>query len=59
MTTKVTVQAHCASDKEVSILLTSHGHTTVVEHKIIKDGETHELYVYDDRQVDVCERLKK
>ena len=56
MTTKVTIQAHCAYNKEVEIVLTEN--EALIELKKINDGESHELYVYDGRSVQVHEKIK-
>ena len=53
MTTKVTVEACCSSDKSVSILISDERDN--IERIILKDGESTDVYVYDDRVVHVRE----
>lgn len=57
MTTTVTVQAHCASNKEVVISKSDDG---LVEPSItvIQDGEEHSDVVYDNVAITVKEREK-
>jgi hypothetical protein len=54
MTSTVKVTAHCAATKVVEIVVSDGGKTEVI---LLQDGETKELYVYDARNVTVCERL--
>jgi hypothetical protein len=56
MTTIVTIEAHCSSDKEVKISVIS-GDTGEVF--IIQDGETAERVVYDDLEITVLEIEKQ
>lgn len=52
MTTTVKVTAHCASTKEVII-----GVATEPD-RVIQDGESAEVYAYDDRLITVREVRK-
>ena len=56
MTSTVKITAHCASTKEVVISLDNGDYTA--ELHILQDGETKELYVYDERSITVRERVK-
>lgn len=62
MTTKITVEACCAEEKEVVIELYNlsglEAKTIMEEKVILQDGEKHECYIYDNRLVGVKERLK-
>ena len=49
MTTSVLVKAHCASTKEVQI------HISGVLSTTLQDGESKEIYAYDDRVIEVKE----
>ncbi len=53
MTTKVTVEAHCADDTIVVIRQKPHIQTVA-----IKNGERWEGYVYDEKSVEVFEVKK-
>ncbi len=57
MTTSVKVTAHCSSDKHVRISKESTA-GNVGESVTIRDGETHELVVYDDWSVNVREEVR-
>lgn len=57
MTTSVKVTAHCSSDKHVRISKKS-ATGNADESVTIRDGETHELVVYDDWSVTVSEELR-
>lgn len=52
MTSKVTIEAHCSSSKEVHISVAG-GYTG--ENRVLQDGESTEFYVYDEREVNVRE----
>jgi hypothetical protein len=60
MTTIVTVRACCPSDTEVVVSLCPDraSEAAVVEETILQDGESKEVFVYDDRAVSVYERRK-
>lgn len=53
MTTTVIVKAHCAKEKEVHVSVNG-----TVE-RVIHDGETTEIYAYDDREIQVREVVKQ
>ncbi len=53
MTTTVKVTAHCSSDKEVQI------HVSGTIDAVLQDGESKEVYAYDDRVISVKEVLKE
>jgi hypothetical protein len=59
MTTTVIVQAHCATDKEVIVLVEGlndgEGNDTTV---VLQDGQTWQGVVFDDRVISVCEQYK-
>lgn len=57
MTTSVKVTAHCSSDKQVRISK-ENAAGTVGESVTIRDGEVHELVVYDDWSVSVREEAR-
>lgn len=57
MTTSVKVTAHCSSDKHVRINK-ENVDMTVGESVTIRDGETHEMVVYDDWHVIVREEVR-
>lgn len=63
MTSTVKVIAHCAANKHVQLrIVKASGHpfenNTVLEIFYLEDGETKEVYVYDDRYVITRELLK-
>lgn len=53
MTTNVTINAHCADNKEVKITITDDD--SIVEETILQSGEIAYSVVYDDRVVSICE----
>lgn len=53
MTTKVRVEAHCGEDVRVKITLT--GPDVGHEDVYLKDGQSSEEYVYDNREIAVKE----
>ena len=57
MTTTVKIEAHCADTKEVRICIYESIKCEVdpVEAFTIQDGETKEVYAYDDREIVVRE----
>lgn len=55
MTTTVKVEAHCASNKEVIVLI-EEGQTG--SSAVLQDGEKREFYVYDARRIIVLEAEK-
>lgn len=57
MTSVVKVAAHCSDNKEVHVVV-SRG-DEVVETFVLQNGETKEVYVYDDRVVSTYELLKE
>lgn len=57
MTTSVKVSAYCSDTKQVNIAVTENG--SVIETKVLQDGESTDLAVYDNRTVTVLEVLKK
>jgi hypothetical protein len=57
MTTSVIVKACCSSTKEVHVFVSS-AHVCVL-HCILQDGETEQVYAYDDREILVNEVLKQ
>lgn len=56
MTTTVIIKAHCASTKEVRVII--HDGPNTGEGFTLQDGETAERHVYDAREISVCEVLK-
>ncbi|MBP9869879.1 MAG: hypothetical protein KBC53_00070 [Nitrosomonas sp.] len=54
MTTTVTVEARCGSEKEVHIDIKENGDST----KVLQNGDKHVLHVYDNKSVTVREILK-
>lgn len=59
MTSKVTVEAHCADDKQVLVEIGDLTTDKTLEQKTLQNGEKAEFYVHDDRAIAVCERLKE
>ena len=57
MTSSVKVDAHCASNKEVVVVITNNGE--VVEEHILQDGERTEVLIYEGRAVSTHERVKE
>ena len=55
MTTTVKVMAHCSSDKQVSVNISS---DSGAENHVLQDGEEAEYYAYDDRVISVKEVVK-
>ena len=55
MTTNVTIQAHCANDKEVVVSMQDGSYG---ENYVLQDGEEQTLYAFDERVISVKERLK-
>jgi len=49
MTSKVTVNAHCADNKYVLVSVSANG--KVIEERTLKNGESTEVLIYDDRAV--------
>lgn len=59
MTTSVIVQAHCASNKEVHVVITDVAAAgEVVEEFKLQDGETATRVVYEGRAISVFEAVK-
>lgn len=57
MTSKVTIEAHCAPNKEVEVSVLDGG--ARVERVALTNGEKAERYVFDDRVVLVQERERE
>lgn len=57
MTTAITVEAHCATTKEVHFTVTDPS-IGVVEKVVMEDGKKVTMYVYDGRVATVTEVLK-
>jgi hypothetical protein len=58
MTTTVITEAHCASDKEVHVMVVNRVTGEVYETFTLQDGEQARRVVYDDREIKVAEVLK-
>jgi hypothetical protein len=58
MTTTVIVQAHCASDKEVRVLIRDKKTGDESAKFTLQDGQTAERVVYDNREIVISEVLK-
>lgn len=56
MTTTVKVTAHCADNTEVHVRISHPKHPS--EIKVLQDGESVEVYAYDDRIISVKELPK-
>jgi hypothetical protein len=52
MTSRVSVSAHCAKEKQVQVSINDK------LEKVLQDGESQDFYVYDDREIKVKEVLK-
>lgn len=61
MTSTVTIDAHCASDTEVSVsVYENYGRDdTLVEEFTLQDGESAERAIYDNREITVKERIRR
>lgn len=57
MTTTVKVEAHCASTKEVVVLIEDDAGKSG-SSEVLQDGERCEVYAYDARRITVYEREK-
>lgn len=53
MTTNVVVTAHCATTKEVAVIVKDG--SDIIESVKLQDGQTAEFYAYDDRVISVRE----
>jgi phosphoribosylpyrophosphate synthetase len=58
MTTTVTINAHCASNKEVSVKIHDHVAGADVEIFTLQDGEKADRIVYEGREISVLEVIK-
>lgn len=56
MTSKVTIEAHCADNKNVVVTLND---LDKEENFYIQNGEKMEFYIYDHRSVTTSEQLKE
>lgn len=56
MTTTVTVEAHCVSEKEVHIEIKENCDSST--KVVLQNGDKYVLYVYDNKSVTVTEVLK-
>ena len=56
MTTSVTINAHCAPDKEVVVNISTEYDD---QDYILQDGEVATYYVWDDRAILVYEQFKQ
>ena len=56
MTSKVTIEAHCATDKQVKVVILAG--PQIIEEFTVQDGEKQERYIYDDRAVHATEEKK-
>lgn len=59
MTTIVTINAHCASDKQVVVKRTDHTNGVDVETFTLQDGEKADRVVFDGLDISVREVLKQ
>lgn len=57
VTTTIKIDAHCADDTQVEIQIAT-GSPEGFERVVIQDGESHELHVYDEREVTIREVKK-
>ena len=58
MTTTVTIEAHCTSDKQVRIAIKDSVTGGEKPTVVIQDKEKYSCVVYDNWHVDVAEELK-
>jgi len=58
MTTTVTINAHCASNKEVVVKIHDHLAAADVESFTLQDGEKADRVVYEGREISVMEAIK-
>lgn len=57
MTTKVTINAHCASNKDVIVTIADA--EKVIEVNTLRDGESIERVVYDNKEITVKEVIRE
>ncbi len=57
MTTTVTIEAHCAPDERVELVIHGNGRGDPSRVVVLRDGETAEDHVYDDKSITVRERM--
>ena len=57
MTSSVKFSAHCPNEKELVVVVSSASAETL-EKYILNNGETKEVYIFDDRAVLSYEQLK-
>jgi hypothetical protein len=58
MTTTVTINAHCASNKEVVVVIHDHVADAVVETFTLQDGAKADRVVFEGREISVMEVVK-
>lgn len=58
MTTTVTINAHCASNKEVHVRLVNRVTGEVHEEFVLQDGQSSHRVVFDDREITIGEVVK-
>ena len=58
MTTTVKIEAHCAEDTQVRVIIYNQSPFTILEDYFIQDGETSEKYIYDTRDIHIREVKK-
>lgn len=57
MTSTVTIEAHCSSDKEVRVIIAPRGAETPKEVFVLKNGEKAIRHIYDDLVLSTHEQL--
>ena len=58
MTSKVTVSAHCAPDKQVAVYLQESAESMRELVKVLQDGESAEFDIYDEKSLFTYEEEK-
>lgn len=58
MTSIVKVTAHCSQTKEVVVVVNDGGVKNEYLSKVLQDGESCDVYIYDSRSVNTYEQNK-
>lgn len=59
MTSINRISAHCSDDKVVVVKISDYATGEVLEKTVLRNGESKEVLMYDDRTVLTFERLKR
>ncbi|MCO6704901.1 hypothetical protein [Streptomyces sp. CHB9.2] len=58
MTTTVTINAHCSSEKQVQVSIVNRVTGEVHEEFVLQDGQSSHRVVFDDREIKIGEVVK-